>query len=216
MPKKNSPIKSISEKTESKSVPVLVSATEFTSDCRVSHQLLAQLVVDLQHNLHHATAHTKTRGEVAGSTKKPWRQKGTGRARVGTKRTPVWRGGGRVFGPSSERNFYHQINRKILSPALNTVLADKASAGEIFSIDKNYTSDFKTKNALQFLKGVLDAQNNLLITAKPEPLLVQAVSNIPYIIVRQADQVNILDAVRARHIILLPEALTILNNRLNS
>ena len=74
MPKKSTSSKSTAEKTETLVAPTLVNASEFTKSKKVSHQFLAQLVVDLQHNLHRSTAHAKTRGEVAGSTKKPWRQ----------------------------------------------------------------------------------------------------------------------------------------------
>lgn len=216
MPKKSSSPKSTGEKIETSVAPTLVNASEFTNTKKISHQFLAQLVVDLQHNLHRSTAHVKTRGEVAGSTKKPWRQKGTGRARVGSKRTPLWRGGGNIFGPRISRNFHHDINRQTMAPALNTVLSDKALAGEIFSIENPYTGDFKTKSGLQFLQGVLDAQSNLLITAQVEPVLEQAVRNVPYIVVRQANQVNILDVIKVRHIVFLPGALPVLLNRLNA
>lgn len=190
-----------------------VEATAFTGK-KLAPAVVAQLIVDFQHNLHHHTAHTKTRGEVAGSTKKPWRQKGTGRARVGTKRTPLWRGGGRVFGPTSERNFHHKINQGMISRALNTLLIDKATAGEILILDQPYTGTAQTKNSLQFLQGTLDPKSNLLVIAGAEPALTQAVRNLPYIVIRQADQMNLLDVARARHIILLPQALPQLIDRL--
>ncbi len=193
---------------------VKVEATEFAG-AQVALPVLGQLVVDLQHNQHHATAHTKTRGEVAGSTRKPWRQKGTGRARVGTRRTPLWRGGGRVFGPRSTRNFQHKINYKLLFPALLTALSQKAAAGEVLSIDKQYGGGSQTKTALQFFQGSLDPQSNLVITAAADPALRQAVRNLPYVTLRSISQVNLLDVVTHRHIIFLGEARQALLLRLN-
>jgi len=193
---------------------IQVDAAEFAG-AKIALPVLGQLVVDLQHNQHHATAHTKTRGEVAGSTRKPWRQKGTGRARVGTRRTPLWRGGGRVFGPRSTRNFQHKINHKLLHPALLTALFQKAAAGEVLSIDKRYGSGGQTKTALQFFQGSLDPQSNLIITAAADPVLHQAVRNLPYVTFRSVNQVNLLDVVTHRHIIFLGEARQTLITRLN-
>ncbi|MFH0912212.1 MAG: 50S ribosomal protein L4 [Patescibacteria group bacterium] len=212
MPKKtNSTIKS----TTFVSMADKVSAEDFVGK-KLPLSTVAQLVVDLQHNKRRPTAHTKTRGEVAGSTKKPWRQKGTGRARVGTKRTPVWRGGGRVFGPGAGagRQFNHKINQALIAPAINALLAEKATAGEIFNLSGAYVSDGKTKNALKFFQTTLDPKSNLIIIAQTELKLAQAVRNLPYIIVRRADQVNLLDIAIARHIIFLPEALPALIARL--
>lgn len=186
-----------------------VEAVMFTGK-KLTPQVLAEVVVSLQHNLHHSTAATKTRGMVAGSTKKPWRQKGTGRARVGTKRTPLWRGGGIIFGPSSSRNYYHKVNRQMLAPALNTLLALKAEKGEIFLLESAFTGIPKTKAGLQFLHGTLDPKSNLLIVPTLDVALTRAMHNLPYVTIKRADQVNLLDAASVRHIIVLKDALPIL------
>ncbi len=207
MPKNTTP----KTKTEEVAVPTIpkVEATVFTGK-KLTPQVLAEVVVSLQHNLHHSTAATKTRGLVAGSTKKPWRQKGTGRARVGTKRTPLWRGGGIIFGPSPARNYYHKVNRQMLAPALNTLLADKAANGEIFLLEQLWSGAPKTKAGLQFLQGTLDAKSNLLIVDKIDPQFTRAMQNLSYVIIKRADQVNLLDVARARHIIVLKDALPML------
>ena len=210
MPKKNSSPLLVATPAAANSV----AAAEFSGK-KLDSKLVAQLVVDLQHSQHRPTAHTKTRGEVAGSTKKPWRQKGTGRARVGTKRTPLWRGGGRIFGPRSNRNFYHKINRGLLAPAMTTLLADKAMAGEVFVLNElKGEITGKTKAGLQLLREVLDPQSNLVVMESATPELVRAMSNLPYIKLRSANQVNLLEVALARHIIFLPGALSILVNKL--
>src|SRR3989339_2196997 len=88
-------------------------------------ELLHQVYVAISANQRQVLAHTKTRGERAGSGKKPWRQKGTGRARVGSVRTPVWKKGGVVFGPRKDRNFSQKINQKMKAQAIRMVLAEK-------------------------------------------------------------------------------------------
>lgn len=214
MPKKPTNQPATAGTIEPTTAVVKVEAKEFAR-AKISLPVLGQLVVDLQHNLHRATAHTKTRGEVAGSTKKPWRQKGTGRARVGTRRTPLWRGGGRVFGPRSERNFQHKINRRLLLPAVSTALAQKALAGEVSLINQPYTGGQQTRSALQFLSSTLDPKSNLLIIAEVNPALQQATRNLSYLTVRTASQVNLLDVVATRQIIFLGDALPVLIARLN-
>ncbi|MFA5967202.1 MAG: 50S ribosomal protein L4 [Patescibacteria group bacterium] len=214
MPKQtSSSSKQVSAATSVATV-VKLEAAEFTGT-KIDLPVLGQMIVDLQHNQHHATANTKTRGEVAGSTKKPWRQKGTGRARVGTKRTPLWRGGGRVFGPSSLRNFQHKLNQKSLRPALSTALAGKAMAGEVFWIDQPYEGGQRTKTVLQFLQGSLDPQSNLIIIAAADPALQRASRNLGYVKVRSAQQVNLLDVATHRRIIILGEARPALISRLS-
>ncbi|MBU1261468.1 50S ribosomal protein L4 [bacterium] len=96
------------------------------------------------------TAQAKTRGEVAGSGKKPWRQKGTGRARVGSKRTPVWRGGGVVFGPRP-RDYRIDISKKVKNNALKSSLSQKAKEGKIIVLDSLNITSIKTKNVAQIL-----------------------------------------------------------------
>lgn len=209
MPKKTT------SKTQSEPVVTVlpkVEATIFTGK-KLSSAVLAEVVVSLQHNLHHSTAATKTRGLVAGSTKKPWRQKGTGRARVGTKRTPLWRGGGIIFGPSTARNYHHKVNRQMLAPALNTLLALKAEKGEIFLLESTFTGVPKTKVGLKFLHGTLDPKSNLLIVPALDAFLSRALKNLSYVTIKRADQVNLLDVASVRHIIVLTEALPILLNK---
>src|SRR4030042_2797155 len=145
-------------KTDSVAAPMASSAAimpvkpEMFGDVQLSAKALSQIIVSLQSNRRQAPARTKTRGEVAGSTRKPWRQKGTGRARVGTRRTPLWRGGGNGFGPTGNRNFTQKINRQVLPQAIRAVLASKAARGEVLE-PQSVPPSTKTKTSLAWLSS---------------------------------------------------------------
>ncbi|OGB75209.1 50S ribosomal protein L4 [candidate division Kazan bacterium RIFCSPHIGHO2_01_FULL_49_10] len=190
-----------------------ISEHSFTNS-EMSLRTLSQVLIGQQSNQRRATAHIKHRGEVAGTTKKPWRQKGTGRARVGTRRNPVWRGGGAVFGPTNQRNFSKKINRELLLPALVAVLSSKAKRGELFEVATLPRDGMnKTKAWLALLSGVLDSHSNLLVAANHQPAVRLAVKNLSYVQVVSAKQLSALSAAAARRIIFLPGALTVLQER---
>lgn len=174
---------------------------------------LAQVLISQQSNQRRATAHTKHRGEVAGTTRKPWKQKGTGRARVGTRRNPVWRGGGIVFGPTNQRNFSKKINQQLIVPALMAVLGSKARRGEVVEISKLPEGSLKTQAWLSLLGGALDPQSNLLVMAGHYPEVRRAIRNLSYIKMITAKDLNALAAATARKIIFLPGALAVLEER---
>lgn len=175
---------------------------------------LAQILISQQSNQRRATAHTKHRGEVAGTTKKPWKQKGTGRARVGTRRNPVWRGGGIVFGPTNQRNFSKKINQQLIVPALMAVLGSKARRGEVVEISELPEGLLlKTQAWLAMLGGALDPQSNLLVMAENYPDVRRAIRNLSYIKLITAKDLNALAAATARKIIFLPGALAVLQGR---
>ncbi|MFA5270231.1 MAG: 50S ribosomal protein L4 [Patescibacteria group bacterium] len=184
------------------------------ADSEMNLKTLAQVLIGQQSNQRRATAHIKHRGEVAGTTKKPWRQKGTGRARVGTRRNPVWRGGGVVFGPTNQRNFSKKINRQLILPALVAVLSSKAKRGELFEVGEMPKDKAnKTKTWLTLLGGVLDPNSNLLVVADYQPTLRLAVRNLGYVQVVTAKQLSALSAAATRRIIFLPGALAALQER---
>ncbi|MBP7770562.1 MAG: 50S ribosomal protein L4 [Candidatus Pacebacteria bacterium] len=97
--------------------------------------LVHQVVISMQANARHSTAHTKTRGEVRGGGKKPWQQKGTGRARHGSSRSPIWKGGGVTHGPRSDKNYEVKINRAMRQKALLVTLSRKYKDGEVIFVD---------------------------------------------------------------------------------
>lgn len=116
--------------------------------------LLHQAYVAISLNQRQVLAHTKDRGERSGSGKKPWKQKGTGNARVGSVRTPVWRGGGIVFGPTKDRNFKKDINKKMMRKAILLALSEKVSSKEIMILDKIELAEKKTKKFAEVLKNL--------------------------------------------------------------
>ena len=113
--------------------------------------LIHQTVVSLMANQRHPFAHTKARSEVRGGGKKPWRQKGTGRARAGTIRSPLWKGGGVTFGPDKNRNYSQKINRKIKRQVLLMCLSDKVKEERLYVLDKLEMPEIKTKKFVQIL-----------------------------------------------------------------
>lgn len=115
--------------------------------------LVHEVVVSMQSNARTNTAHTKDRGEVSGGGKKPWKQKGTGRARHGSRRSPIWTGGGVAHGPRNERNYDKKINKKVRAKALASTLSKKHADGEIIFVDSLALSEPKAKEA----KGIVKA-----------------------------------------------------------
>lgn len=121
--------------------------------------LVQQVVVGMQANARPVVANTKGRGEVRGGGKKPWKQKGTGRARHGSSRSPIWVGGGTTHGPTSERNFKVKINRKMRVAALASVLSRKFNDGEIIFVDKFSFAEPKSKDAVAAISAIAKGAN---------------------------------------------------------
>lgn len=109
--------------------------------------LVHEVVVGMQANARAGTAHTKDRSEVRGGGKKPWKQKGTGRARHGSRRSPIWTGGGVAFGPRTEKDFSVKINKKVRTKALSIVLSKKLADNEVLFVDSLNMDEPKTKDA---------------------------------------------------------------------
>lgn len=116
-----------------------------------NNALIHQVIVSMMGNKRNGTAHTKTRGEVSGTGKKPWKQKGTGRARHGSRRSPIWVGGGVAHGPRNDRDFGRKINKKMKVKALFSILSKKVLDGEVLFVDSMHLAEAKTKNAKQIL-----------------------------------------------------------------
>lgn len=136
--------------------------------------LVHQVVTGMQSNERAPVAHTKDRSEVSGSNQKPWRQKGTGRARHGQRISPIWRGGGIAHGPRNEKDFSKKINKKMKTKALFTVLSQKLKDNEVIFVDDIATSEPKTKDAKDILKGIASANEsyNALATKRKNAALV--------------------------------------------
>ncbi|MFA5643934.1 MAG: 50S ribosomal protein L4 [Patescibacteria group bacterium] len=121
---------------------------------KINDDLLHQAMITQTSNERQVLAHTKNKAEVRGGGRKPWKQKGTGRARAGSSRSPIWIGGGVTFGPRKDRNFSKKINKKMKQKALTMVLSDRLATNNLAIIDKFEVKDFKTKIFNSYLKKI--------------------------------------------------------------
>ncbi len=149
---------------------------------------------------------TKTRAMVSGSGKKPWRQKGTGRARVGEIRNPLWRHGGTTFGPQP-RSYEYSLPRKVEKGALRSALTQKLRDGAVLVVDALSVAEIKTKAAVEMLRGLGVEGKTLLVDVKPEDRLTLSVRNIEGVRVLPSNRVSARDVVDTRRIVLTRAAL---------
>ncbi len=167
----------------------------------MNHDLLFQVVTSQISNKRQVIAHAKGRSEVRGGGVKPWRQKGTGRARHGSIRSPIWKGGGATFGPTKERNFEKKINKKMAQKALKVALSAKVRDGQIVIMDDIALNNPKTKEMAQFMKGItslFQARNAtrgsiasvLLVTPDLQQPIKRATQNLPYMDTIEARNLN--------------------------
>ena len=144
---------------------------------RVKTDLIWESVTRQNASERRGTHATKTRAEVSGSGKKPWRQKGTGRARVGETRNPLWRKGGTVFGPQP-RSYDYQLPKKVEKGALRAALAQKLQAGDVIVVDTLSVSEAKTKAAAAVLKGLGVTGKTLVVDVKLDEAFTLAARNL--------------------------------------
>ena len=131
-----------------------VELSEKVFGLKVNESLVHQAMVTQMGNERQVLAHTKDRSEVRGGGRKPWRQKGTGRARVGSSRSPLWIGGGVTFGPTKDRNFKKKINRKMKQQAICMVLSDRINNESLVVLDKFDVKEYKTKTINEIFKNI--------------------------------------------------------------
>jgi large subunit ribosomal protein L4 len=159
-----------------------------------NESLVHQVVTAYLANARMGTRAQKGRSEIAKSTRKPWRQKGTGRARAGMASSPLWRGGGKIFPNSPEENFTHKVNRKMFRAGLAAILSQLAREGRLAVVEDFALTSPKTRLLAQKVKE-MGLENVLIITDKLDENLVLSARNLPNILViepRQADPVSLL------------------------
>lgn len=188
----------IFDQAGSKTAALEVSQEAFSEG--VSPALLHRAVVSYEANLRQGSANTKTRGERVGSGKKLWKQKGTGRARMGSIRSPLWRGGGVTFGPKP-RDFSMKLSKKEKQAALGGVLAGKLLDGELFGIESVELSEAKTKTVASFLKASGLAGKVLFVTDGVKSEWLRAARNIPNVEVFPHKDLNALMLLKSKNII---------------
>jgi len=166
-------------------------------------------------NRRRGTASTKTRGEVSGGGRKPWRQKGTGRARQGSTRSPVWRGGGVALGPKP-RTYAYKLPKKVRRGALCSALSMKAQEGMLKVIDHIDIGEPKTKLMVGFLKALGVEKTALILLSHDTPNVQLAARNLPYVKVLRIEGVNVYDLLAYDYLICAKEALMDLQERVAS
>ena len=181
-------------------------------------QAVKDSVVAYMAGLRSGTACTKTRGKVSGGGRKPWRQKGNGRARSGSSRSPVWRGGGIAFGPQP-RNYDKKVNRKVEKLALRRAFTDRVDAGEIIVVDKiadvcDENKVPKTKKMLAFLNAVAGTESVLLLDAEIEPEVALSIRNLQEALVLEAANVNTYLMLSFKKVVITKAGLEALGERL--
>ena len=158
------------------------------------------------------TASTKRRGEVRGGGHKPWRQKGTGRARVGSNRSPLWRGGGVTFGPKP-RSYAYALPKKVRRLALKMALSSKLAEGQLLILNDYPHTTPKTRDFVEVLRQ-FDITKALFITGEEHRSLELSSRNVPYIQVMRSEGLNVYDILRHDHLVVFPPALAQIEARL--
>ena len=160
------------------------------------------------------TASTKTMGEVAGSGKKPWRQKGTGRARAGSFASPLWRGGGVVFGPKP-RDFGKKVSRKTKALALRKALSERLRAGDVLLIDDLKLESARTKEIVGVLSALELKGSALIVSQAPDKNLTLASRNVPNVALTTSESLNTYDVLRPDKLVFTRGAFEQVEARLN-
>jgi len=177
-----------------------------------SKSLIHQVAVAQMANARQVLAHTKDRSEVRGGGKKPWRQKGTGRARHGSTRSPLWRGGGVTFGPTKERNFSKKINKKMRRKALLAVLSGKARDNELIVLDKLQLSSSKTKEMIRVVGGLTKIKEDiirrgaLIALIEKDNNVIRAVKNISKFETIGIGSLNVVDILKRKYFVVTKDA----------
>jgi large subunit ribosomal protein L4 len=175
-------------------------------------QALHDAVVAMRTNRRAGTASTKTKGTVAGTGKKPWKQKGTGRARAGYQQSPLWRGGGVVFGPKP-RDFHQGINRRVGKLALWRAVTDKAAAGAVTVVDAFTLAEPKTRQFMAALKGLQAALPALVVVERADESLSRASRNVPGVRVVTPAALHPYDVLHCRRMVVTQPAFGELGRR---
>lgn len=179
----------------------------------VKSDLIHQVAVAIFANMRQVLAHTKTRGERAGSGKKPWKQKGTGRARVGSVRTPVWRKGGVSFGPRKDRNYKKKVNKRMNAKAIAMVLSGKNKDKELIILDKIELAEKKTKEMAKALKNLKITGRALIAYSDKEKDLRVFSRNISKVENTLTSQLNVLDMINSKYLVMSKESIEYLEKK---
>lgn len=174
----------------------------------VNKALLHEVVIMQQNNLRQGNASTKTRGLVSGGGKKPWKQKGTGRARSGSSRSPVWVGGGTAFGPLP-RSYAYRMPKQKVRVALCSALSSRFAEGCFMVVERLETPNGKTKEAATIFKALGVPQDVLLVVTYEEgESLYRSIGNLPWVLMIPVEQLNVYDVLLCKHLVMTQAAVT--------
>ncbi|MEA1939288.1 MAG: 50S ribosomal protein L4 [Candidatus Caldatribacteriota bacterium] len=183
-----------------------VSLNDAIFNTKINKYLVHQVVKRHLATKRRGTASTKNRSEVSGGGAKPWKQKGTGRARAGTNRSPVWVGGGTVFGPTP-RDYSYSLPQKMKIASLKTVLSDKVKNKEIVILDQLVLEEKKTKKMKNILENLKAFTKPLIITEKEDKDVTRVAHNIKGVMVLPVTKINAYDLINQKKIIITKNAL---------
>jgi len=192
-----------------------VSETELRDDifaATVNEAVMHQALVRQMANARQGTHKTKTRGEVAGGGRKPWRQKGTGRARQGSIRAPHWKGGGTVFGPTP-RSYEQKMPRKMRRQALRSALSVKAAGSQVRVLDLLEMSEPRTKDVVAMLKNLgIDGSSTLILVPQRDEVVLRSVRNLPAVQTLVAQYLNVRDLLKFDYILVPMASLQVIES----
>lgn len=182
-------------------------------EVKISPNLIHQVVVSQIANRRQVSAHTKDRGEVRGGGRKPWRQKGTGRARHGSIRSPIWRGGGITFGPTKQRVFKKKIPKKMKRKALLMVLSAKAKNNLLILLDKLKLENIKSKTMAKVLRGLpCKEESCLIVLPSMDKNIILSARNLNQVETCQAKDLNALDLLNFKYLVMSKETIKVVKN----
>jgi len=168
----------------------------------VKDSVVHQAIVASMANKRVAIAHAKDRSEVRGGGKKPWRQKGTGRARHGSTRSPIWIGGGVTFGPTKERNFSKKINKKVKRKALFMSLSDKVATSNLVLVDDIKLEKIKTRKMEEIINKLPLGKKVMVIISDSDGKIIKSIRNLENAIVVRADNLNIYNIINSNSLLM--------------
>ncbi len=171
----------------------------------VNPSVVHEVMVGLMANARKPLAHTKTKGDVRGGGKKPWKQKGTGRARQGSTRSPQWAGGGIVFGPRSERDYTKKINAKMKKKAFMMALSDKVANERLVLVEELVAKEGKTKQITGVLSKLPVKGKVALVNTAKDLLLARSVKNLQKTSLFGTNNISLNDVLRADYLVLTPD-----------
>jgi large subunit ribosomal protein L4 len=191
---------------------------------KINEDLIHQAMVTQAANERQVLAHTKTKSEVRGGGKKPWKQKGTGRARAGSSRSPIWIGGGVTFGPRKDRNFSKKINKKMKQKAITMIFTDRLAENNLAVIDKIEMKEFSTKKFNDFVKKIENVFPNenktkkskrsiLFVNDIKDEKVVLSSRNLVGFDIINLENINIIDLLKYKNLVITESAIKNINDR---